>query len=439
LRLHLNLQPTFPNLLSFIFAAAVLRGQTNYGGVSQTFVLLDSPAGARPLAMGTAFEAVADDSSGIYYNPAAPALSRGPDLGVHHEAWLAGTSRENLSLVSPAGPLAVGVSGAWISYPTLELRDDSGNPDGSFSPSDEAVGLDVAGSLNRRFSLGISVHGLLEELPGASVMGAAVAGGLMAAPMDGLRLAVVAQGLPRAGGSMDASVDLGAAALMQDVLGGPTTLALSLRLFADSPVGICTGLEKRFKNFSALAFRAGYSALLPAYSLGPSQGLSLGAGFRIGSLGFDYAWNPWGSFGSAQQFSLDWSFQHGVDKPVGSAPRNPPLEGTAKVPLASEFQLPDPPVSLLPSTGTASTTLIFRVLSDGVVKARALEAAGQFGGAATAYVEALKFNPKDLPAWRSLGLLYDRLGKFEWAKRCYMQVLNLDPGDAEVRAKMGQN
>src|SRR6266852_166843 len=77
--------------------------QVNYGGGTNAFNLLSRGTGARGLAMGRAFEAVADDASGALWNPAAPGYATGYDLGIHHDSWIAGTSNEGLTGVMSLG------------------------------------------------------------------------------------------------------------------------------------------------------------------------------------------------------------------------------------------------------------------------------------------------------------------------------------------------
>ncbi len=56
------------------------------GKIGATFLKLG--VGAKPVAMGGAFCAVADESSAIYWNPAGLAFLKDRELSFTHIAWL---------------------------------------------------------------------------------------------------------------------------------------------------------------------------------------------------------------------------------------------------------------------------------------------------------------------------------------------------------------
>src|SRR6185503_16718234 len=113
-----------------------------YGGSSEAFPLLNRGAGARPAAMGSAFEALADDASGPLYNPAGLGFAREWDLGFHHDSWLASSSRENFGAAGPMGSLGgFALNAAYVNYPSVDMRDSQGAKLGEFKPVDQALGF----------------------------------------------------------------------------------------------------------------------------------------------------------------------------------------------------------------------------------------------------------------------------------------------------------
>ena len=80
----------------------------------------------------------------------------------------------------------------------------------------------------------------------------------------------------------------------------------------------------------------------------------------------------------------------------------------------------------------------WELISDGFVKAQEWERQGRLAEAATAYVEAVSADPGDLPAWRALGMLYVRVGREDWARRCFSEALRLVPLDREARKRLAQ-
>jgi hypothetical protein len=122
-----------------------LAAQQTAGGQSESFALLNKAAGARALALGGAYEALAEGAEGMLWNPAAPALSKGLEAGLNHENLVVSTSREVLSLQAPVlSWLSLGGFGAMVSYPGVELRDNSGAYQGTYSPREQGFGLVLA-------------------------------------------------------------------------------------------------------------------------------------------------------------------------------------------------------------------------------------------------------------------------------------------------------
>jgi tetratricopeptide (TPR) repeat protein len=415
-----------PALLLAALGPALQAQQVNIGGQSQAFSLLDRGVGARALGMGSAFEAVDGDSASAVYNPASAGFLRGYQLGVHHDAWIAGTYRENLTLNAPLGSLGgAALLGSWISYPGLELRDSQGQSQGQYQPSDQALGLSWAIPLSPQLAIGLSAKGLREDIPGNSYLGASYQLGFLLKASSALQLAGLARSMPQASAPSSQALTyvLSASGHAEDLIAGPVTAALSVRLDSSSPAELSVGLEKGFRDMLGLNLRVGYSSYFPSYNLGSMHGMSLGVGFRVSGLELNYAWLPMGDFGSAQQLSLAWNFAQAPEPQVpkkdgagAGRAAGPPLQkfpqqaGAAPVQATATAQ-PKGEIAA-PAPG-----LEYRVLSDAYVKAQALEAVAK-RQALNAYLQAVKEDPKDAMSWRALGRLYESLGKAEWAKRC---------------------
>jgi hypothetical protein len=417
-------------LLPLFLLTAPLRAQTDYGGSSEAFSFLNKGAGARPAALASAFEAIAEGAWASLFNPAGLGFAEAWSLGLNHDAWLASSSRENLSLAASLGAWGgASLDAAYISYPSLDLRDGQGTKTGEFSPQDEALGLAWGKAVSRNFSLGLALRGLRESLPGYDYLGYSFSAGTLWKPAEGLGLAAVLRGLPQAGLAGQSATPLlryalSASYLLRHFLGGPLQAGLSVQLDPQAPAQLEFGLEKGFAAVPGLALRAGYASAFPAVSLGPTHGLSLGAGLRMGGLDLDYAYLPFGAFGGAQQFGLSWNFWSPKVNPlsVPAAPAPAPAAPAAGEPLAvtAPEQAPAPPPQF------SSVGLEYRILSDGYVKAQGLERDGKDLAAVEAYVRALGEDAKDLPSWRALGALYQKLGKADWAAHCLAEAEKIE-------------
>lgn len=128
-------------------ALAVLATGTAFGflGPSATgFTFMKIGVGARPVGMGGAYTAVADDANALFWNPAGLALNPTYGGSVTMMKLLQSVSYASAGLVAPIGRrLAVGFAGGFLSASDTR-RDELGQEIGTFGLSDLAVGPGVA-------------------------------------------------------------------------------------------------------------------------------------------------------------------------------------------------------------------------------------------------------------------------------------------------------
>src|SRR6185369_11305618 len=101
-------------LLALFLALPTLSqaGVEKVGTTSAAFLKLGS--GARPADLGEAYVGVADDASGIAYNPAGMAQSLVGELQATHTEWFRGLRYENLNAVLSLGD--GGMLGATLNF-----------------------------------------------------------------------------------------------------------------------------------------------------------------------------------------------------------------------------------------------------------------------------------------------------------------------------------
>ncbi len=282
---------------------------------AETASFLNVGVGARGLAMGGAYTALADDANAIYWNPAGLAALDKREVSLSH-AELAQTTR--LDFAAFALPTKAGVfaaDGTYLSQSAIESRDALGHPAGSFQAADAELG----GAFGRRTQLvdvGVSVKFIQSHI--ASAQAQTVAFDLGARrTLDGVGLGklILGAALRNAGPGMkfdsqtnDLPLRLAGGAAY--AFAGGHALALEL---TDAPRvgGLDIGFGGEYQAIRSVFLRAGYttqSAIAGGSGFDAARGLTLGVGLRRGSLGLDYAAVPMGELGSTHRFSLSWKW-----------------------------------------------------------------------------------------------------------------------------------
>ncbi len=157
-----------------ILLVAILMTLPAYAGVkkiAQTGMKwLSIPIGARASALGSAYTAVANDASSVFWNPAGIAFIEGRHVFFNQTSWIADLTINAAGVAMAAGNLGVfSLDAAWIDYGTLHGTVRSTNTagfeeTGDFSPEGMAVGLGYGLRVSNSFALGAHVKYLHEKL-----------------------------------------------------------------------------------------------------------------------------------------------------------------------------------------------------------------------------------------------------------------------------------
>ncbi len=132
-------------LLSIIFVFSFALA----GRAQSADTLLDINAGARPMAMGGAFTALADDENALFYNAAGLALLNQLQLGSLFESHLGIASYGSATV----GMRSLGFALRFFSLGSIEARDAQDNISASFDYSNLAVTLGGGLRLNQLLRL----------------------------------------------------------------------------------------------------------------------------------------------------------------------------------------------------------------------------------------------------------------------------------------------
>ena len=276
------------------------------GTTGATFLKLG--VGSRPVAMGEAFVAVANDINALYWNPSGLSLSEGKQVIFTHTEWFQAIRYEYLAYCQPAFGGTIGAGITYLYITDIERRDIAGILLGSVPANDLAIAVAYAKTLSERLNLGATVKIINQQLDDKSALGIAADLGLQyKLNKEGLVMGLALQNM-----GYEAPFILEASPLPMNLKMGianksaDSNLTLSADLnysILDSIWAIGAGIE--YWVHPVLAIRAGYkynSAI--NNTLGALSGLTCGAGFKIGILGIDYVLVPYGDLGYTHRISL---------------------------------------------------------------------------------------------------------------------------------------
>jgi hypothetical protein len=141
-----------------------------YGTRAGEFLLL--PVGARATALGSAFTALADDISSLYWNPAGAALMGSRQAMVSYIDYIDDTRQVWVGFATPfgAGDKAVGIQVGTFGFSDQEeyTVDEPNGTGRTYSVSMSSIGLTYSQQFNDRFSFGATGKFVNEDLAGAT-------------------------------------------------------------------------------------------------------------------------------------------------------------------------------------------------------------------------------------------------------------------------------
>ncbi len=291
--------------LSFALAGGLLAPGGQAFAVSPGFAFLKLGVGARAMGMGSAYVALADDPTALYWNPAGLAATEGAKVLVMHNEWIQDFRQEfaGISREVGKGAAGLGVSGFYTSE--MEKRDDVGNLIGHFGFNDFAVTGAYAHRLPRGGAGGIGVKFIREMIDQETASTVAFdLGGRLPLGSSGVSLAAAVQNvggdakfitesfpLPRtvrAGGAFTRSIP---------GLEGSGTLSAEYRK--------AKGEDSKFQIGGELAVKR-HVALRAGAKFGyDDEKVSFGLGLMQRRFAFDYALVPLSSnLGATHFFSV---------------------------------------------------------------------------------------------------------------------------------------
>jgi len=184
----------------FIFllsAAALWSNESVYsqsGGRAGAYLRVG--VGARPLGMGGAFTAVANDAYATYWNPAGLVQLRSSQIGSMYAIMSLDRKYSFLSLAFPVSAfLSFGMSGIDFRIDQIEARDRAENLVGTFGDAENAFGFSLGIAPVKGFSIGGNFKYLLHKLVNQNAAGYGFDAAVLIRPSKFLSLGFLVQDL----------------------------------------------------------------------------------------------------------------------------------------------------------------------------------------------------------------------------------------------------
>lgn len=328
--------------LILLLTTVIIHGQTKVGSTAAAF--LDIGVGSRPVSMGGAFIATANDVTALYWNPAGISRANSNQAMFTHTKWFADITYDWAGAMLNLGSMGTfGLSMTYLNYGDMEVT-TLGEPEGTgemFSAKDLSLGLSYAYNLTDRFSIGASFKYVNQKIWNSSASAMAVDLGVLFVSdindlrigatitnfgsdmkLDGKDLYVLHDIDPNHVGNNDQIMAL----LKTDSYPLPLTFKVGLAMdlyktdmhkvtlgadaihSSDNAECLNVGGEYVFANMIAL--RAGYKSLLLTNT---EEGLTLGVGINYDfasdfGIFVDYAYQDFGVLKNTQHFSLGVRF-----------------------------------------------------------------------------------------------------------------------------------
>lgn len=339
-------------VIVFCFSSA-LFAQTDDGTLSTNFkenitnvgtsaaAFLEIGVGARALALGGAFTAMANDASALYWNPAGLIQLNNISVTANHADWLAETNFEYFGFAIPVrNQMAFGLGLTALNYVDRQPVRTIFQPEGTgefYDASDLAIAATFSMALTDRFSFGMSAKYIQQKIWHESANGFALdLGVLYKTRIKGLNIGTSISNFgtdlqldgrdllrPYDDDPQHYSNDKLNTKLKTDAFSLPLLFRFGLAYSLDitknhhlttladvihpsnNVESMNVGLEYSLHNLFAL--RAGYQSL---FDSDRENGLTAGFGIKTRIpdalfISFDYSYSRWGLLGNVQRVSLE--------------------------------------------------------------------------------------------------------------------------------------
>ncbi|MCX5781886.1 MAG: PorV/PorQ family protein [Elusimicrobia bacterium] len=266
-------------------------------------------AGARASAMGDAFSAIAEDSTAIYWNPAGLAKMEKRSLSLMHSIWFDNMYYDWASFAINTNFGTLGIGAQYFSYGSIKKIDAFGTQISEFDPSDLAVNLSYAKEL-LGICLGLNAKYISSKIENTATAYAFDFGTRFNLTENNFPIAIVAQNI----GTKLKYVEDEENLPLNFRLGcgfrfsSEWLIALDINSPVDNEINVCSGVEYKHETDDDvfISVRAGYNT--KTKDLPGLKGITAGLGYTFHEYTFDYAFVPFGDFGTIHKLGLSIRF-----------------------------------------------------------------------------------------------------------------------------------
>lgn len=293
-------------ILALLLLSCPRPSQAASAGASPfNFLFLD--AGARPVALGGAYTALAKDANALLYNPAGLGEINEQQAVFMHNSYFQDITQEYIAYASPQG---WGLSCNYLDFGSVSrttINNHTGGL-GSVGLTDLALSAGYGAPIGVSFVGGAGIKYIRESIAGVSGTGFGLDLGLLYYPRS-LEKAVLGLSVQNLGPSvkfqdkkeaMPLNLRLGAAYSFA-VKGQAAVVSADLSKAREEAMIVSAGVETVISK--VVAVRLGYGTRNEAGS-----GITMGLGCVYRDFEFDYAFVPFGDLGAAHRLSVGYKW-----------------------------------------------------------------------------------------------------------------------------------
>lgn len=299
------------NILFLIFQFLIFNFAFCKPGAS----FLNIGIGARATGIGSAFTAVANDVTAIYWNPAGLSQLTKREISLMHTEWIVDTKLDFVAYAQPIGDSAIGFSAIYLSQNNIEGRNEKREITGNLNVSDLAITVAYSKWLTIKGkqlgSAGINLKFIRQQIETEQAIGIALDLGFLT------RISLHPVPYPLTAGFSIQNIGP-----QMKFIGQPYNLPLTVKAGIGCNIKtltLSTDIKQRiYERKTSLAFGVEYFPIkliglrlgcsLPLVGPDNTIRLSAGLGIKIFSLQTDYSFVPYGNLGNTHRISFSAKF-----------------------------------------------------------------------------------------------------------------------------------
>lgn len=288
-------------LLAGLFLTVITSSSFAQGPGTTAANFLKIGPGAKAIALGEAFTAIADDSSCLYWNPAGLVKMDKPQLSVTYNSWLVDSSQGYVGFAYPLSQKeCVGLAINYADAGKITRTGPEGDELGEFSAQDTHISFGYGRYLTPGISFGLTAGYITDKIDGSEASCFTGSLGLLYEETRNLifgdkfsfGLALLHIGGTLQGDYLPRTIKLGVATQVKSL-----TFSLDAGFPCDNTSYIGMGVDWQISK--GISLRVGYRG-----NNDVGEGLTAGVGLSFRNVSLDYAFVPYENLGESHRFSL---------------------------------------------------------------------------------------------------------------------------------------